>query len=154
MDRFGVFCLLQSVHVALSVVVQPYVTTENITYDVTASLPASPRQIRWAEGAYAFVRRIDCSDVFFTTHRECRRLRRVAKADMNVYVAEPTVEGRLQALMPDKGLSRTGVHDAVMVLDPYPRANFGHLILVFYVELGMSRIRCQVEGGKELGTCR
>ena len=125
----------------------------HVSDNVTETLSATPRQIRWAEGAYEFVRSLDCSDAFFTTRRECRRLMRVAKGDMNVYLAEPTVDGRLQAVLPDKGLSRTGVHDAVTVLDPYPQANFGHLLLVFYVEIGMSRMRCQIEGGTELGRC-
>ena len=113
--------------------------------------PPSPRQIRWADAAHQFVEELDCSEVFFTTERECRNLKRQSKSDMTVHIADPTHQGRLATVLPDGGLSKSGLHDAVVVLDPYPAANYGHLVLVFYVDLHMGDSWCKRQGGKFLG---
>ena len=113
--------------------------------------PPSPRQIRWADAAHQFVEKLDCSEVFFTTERECRNLKRQSKSDMTVHIADPTHQGRLATVLPDGGLSKSGLHDAVVVLDPYPAANYGHLVLVFYVDLHMGGSWCKRQGGKFLG---
>ena len=113
--------------------------------------PPSPRQIRWADAAHQFVEELDCSEVFFTTERECRNLKRQSKSDMTVHIADPTHQGRLATVLPDGGLSKSGLHDAVVVLDPHPAANYGHLVLVFYVDLHMGDSWCKRQGGKFLG---
>ena len=113
--------------------------------------PPSARQIRWADAVHQFVEELDCSEVFFTTERECRILKRQSKSDMTVHIADPTHQGRLATVLPDGGLSKSGLHDAVVVLDPYPAANYGHLVLVFYVDLHMGDSWCKRQGGKFLG---
>ena len=128
---------------------------DNTTFDAAALAitPPSPKQIRWADAAYDFIRSLDCKQVFLTTERECKNLLRVAKEDMNIYLADPTPHGKLQAMLPDGGLRKSGVHDVVLVVDPYPTANFGHLVIVFYIELGTTELWCQTEGGVFLGKC-
>ena len=113
--------------------------------------PPSAQQIRWANAAYGFVEELDCSEVFFTTERECRNLIRQSKSSMTVHIADPKPQGRLATVLPDGGLSKSGLHDAVVVLDPYPAANYGHLVLVFYVDLHMGNSWCRRQGGKFLG---
>ncbi len=113
--------------------------------------PPSPHQIRWADATFEFVRNLDCSKVFFTTEKSCRHLKKQSKSEMTVHIADPDPQSRLAAVLPDGGLSKSGFHDAVVVLDPYPAANYGHLVLVFYVDIHMSESRCQREGGAYLG---
>jgi len=38
--------------------------------------------------------------------------------------------------------SKHNLHDAILVLDPYPFANFGHLIGLFYIDIGVDAISC------------
>ena len=116
--------------------------------------PVTAKQQRWADAAFRYVKTLRCRDVFFTTERQCRYLVRLRSSDVSVYMAESAdVYGRLVTVMPDGGLARTGLHDAVVVLDPYPQANFGHLVLVFYVDLVLSEMVCNSRGGTYLGEC-
>ena len=126
---------------------------DNTTYEPTDDLtmPADAKQIRWAQAAYDFLKNQSCKDAFFTTERECKVVQKKTRADMNVYLAGPSAYGQLRTILPDGGLHKTGAHDAVLVLDPHPEANFGHLVLVFYVELRVTQTWCHVEGGDYLG---
>lgn len=47
-------------------------------------------------------------------------------------------------------------HDAVMVLDPSPGENFGHPVVLFYVDLNVTKKRCSYLDGIYLGesVCR
>ncbi len=108
------------------------------------------RHVRWAEAAYMYIHTLDCREVFFTTEKECRDLQHLSKSDLSIYIADPSPFGRLLAILPDGGLSRAGVHDAFLVVDPYPRANFGHLVLVFYIDMHTNNLWCHREGGKFL----
>jgi len=48
------------------------------------------------------------------------------------------------AVLPDSSNVRgSGEHDLVLALDPYPNANFGHLIGLFYVDLNVEAGGCQ-----------
>ncbi len=129
---------------------------DNTTYEPAEDdvLPVDPKQARWAEAAYRYLSSLDCKDVFFTTDKECRKLLRIPQRQITVHLAGPSPYGPLKAVLPSGGLGRTGSHDAVVVLDPYPHANYGHLVLVFYVELGVSQAWCTVEGGTYLGECQ
>ncbi len=109
------------------------------------------QQIRWANAAFEFVGTLDCSKAYFTTERECRNLKKQSKSHMTVHIANPSAYGRLATLLPDGGLVKTGLHDAVVVLDPYPAANYGHLVLVFYIDLHVSTTWCHRHGGTFLG---
>jgi hypothetical protein len=126
---------------------------DNTTYEPTDDLtmPADAKQIRWAQAAYDFLKNQTCKEAFFTTERECKVVQKKHRSEMNVYLAGPSTYGQLRAILPDGGLHKTGAHDAVVVLDPHPTANFGHLVLVFYVELGITHTWCHVEGGNYLG---
>ena len=111
--------LLLLVHVCAVLCVAPYeppdLPHDNTTYEPGEDItqPPSAKQIRWAGAAFDYIHSLQCSEVFFTTERECRLLVEVAREDMNVYLADPTPFGKLQAVLPDGGLSRTGLHDAV-----------------------------------------
>lgn len=110
---------------------------------------------RWAEAAYNYIQHLDCTDnmdAFFTTKRECKDLVTIPRHSMNVYIASPNVFGtKYRATLPDEPLTRGDSHDAVMAVDPYPRANFGHLVLVFYVDKGINPGDCYHMDGKNLG---
>ncbi|XP_076461822.1 uncharacterized protein LOC143294272 [Babylonia areolata] len=106
------------------------------------------RQHRWATAAYNFVHSLDCQDVFFTTLKECRALVAVPKHVMNVHVALPSPYGKFRTTIPEEsGPLGSGLHDAVLVVDPYPRASFGHLVVVFFVDGGVSSSHCHNMGG-------
>lgn len=72
---------------------------------------------------------------------------------MNVYIASgATVFGyKYKTFLPDEPLSRTESHDAVLVVDPYPLANFGHLVLVFYIDYNVAPNDCYNMEGSNLG---
>jgi hypothetical protein len=60
--------------------------------------------------------------------------------------ASETEEGRekVWAVLPDSNNVRgSGAHDIVLALDPYPNANFGHLIGLFYVDLNVEPAACR-----------
>ena len=126
---------------------------DNTTYEPVddLTLPADAKQIRWALAAYDFLANQTCKEAVFTSEKECRIVQKRARSQMSVYLAGPSHYGRLRAVLPDGGLHKTGAHDAVLVLDPYPEANFGHLLLTFYVELGVTQTWCHLEGGQYLG---
>ncbi len=118
---------------------------------VEDSPPPNPQELRWAEAAYQWVSSLDCKDVFLTTERECRALMRQQRSAVAVHIAAPSPRGRLHAVLPDGGLGRSGAHDAVLVLDPYPAAEYGHLVLVFFVDLHVTENKCQAKQGIFLG---
>ncbi|XP_041365076.1 uncharacterized protein LOC121380359 [Gigantopelta aegis] len=102
---------------------------------------------RWAKSAFQFVHSLNCSSVFFTTARECRKLVSVPQSAMNVHVAPTSVYGKYRTVLPEESLSRSETHEAVVVVDPYPSANFGHLVIVFYVDTDISWHFCRKSGG-------
>ncbi|XP_052235359.1 uncharacterized protein LOC127847478 isoform X4 [Dreissena polymorpha] len=110
---------------------------------------------RWADAAFMYIRRLDCSDAtdaFFTTKRECGNLVTIPREEMNVYLAPPSMFGyKYKTFLPDEPLSRGASHDGVLVIDPYPRANFGHLVLVFHIDTSVSPSDCYDMEGQILG---
>lgn len=111
---------------------------------------------RWADAAYRYITQLDCEDkldAFFTTKRECKELVTIQRHRMNVYLASgATVFGyKYKTFLPDEPLSRTESHDAVLVVDPYPLANFGHLVLVFYIDYNVAPSDCHNMEGSNLG---
>lgn len=42
-------------------------------------------------------------------------------------------------------------HDAVLVLDPSPEENFGHPVVLFYVDMNVTKKRCSHMDGIYLG---
>ena len=145
------FCLGVVIRSATTTTV--HVTNDNTTFEgsIEPGIPATDRQLKWANSAYDFIQTIDCASTHLTGKKECKTLQTVAKAEMNLYVADPTSRGKLEAILPDGGLRKTGRHDAVLVLDPYPRANFGHLVIVFYIDLERDKEHCSMHDGIYLG---
>lgn len=116
---------------------------------------ALTREEKWADAAYKFVSNIDCNDsedAFFTTKRECKDLVLTLRHRMNVYVASPSIFGdRYKAYLPDEPLTRSESHDAVVVVDPFPLANFGHLVVVFYIDMNFNYNDCIQQDGVYIG---
>lgn len=147
-----IFLTLTTAHLCI-VASNISVSTKNTTYRALTDFTWSEagRHLRWAETVFNYLHRIKCPEAFFTTEKECKSLVLIPKSDMNVYIAEPSSSGRYRAVLPDEVLSRSSHHDGVVVLDPYPRANFGHLLLVFYVDIRMHQLVCEREGGQYIG---
>ena len=108
-------------------------------------------QNKYADAVYEFIHHLKCEEAFFTTNRVCKHLTTLKKSEANIYVAGPKHHTRYQAVLPDGGLSKAGSHDVVITLDPYPLTNFGHLVLVFFVDLNIPASICLMEGGQEIG---
>ena len=69
---------------------------------------------------------------------------------MNVYVASAEKQrGRLTAVLPGKIKLVPTSYDAVLVIDPYPQASFGHPVLVFFIEMSSRQSNC---GGNRRST--
>ena len=70
---------------------------------------------------------------FFMSNGNCTRLRTRPRSTMNLYTAS-TDNGKLTAVSPDKIKLVPTSYEAVLALDPYPEAEFGHPVLVFFIE--------------------
>ena len=57
-------------------------------------------------------------------------------------------EGPLRHQQPLPGAT---AHDAVLVLDPSPGENFGHPVVLFYVDVNVTKKRCSHLDGIYLG---
>ena len=122
------------------------------TPDPSGAAGWQSRQHRWAKAAFQFVQGLDCQAVFFTTSRECQALVRVPRHAMNVYLAAPSPYGQFRTSIPEEPLTGPRpLQEAVLVVDPYPRANFGHLLVVFFIDSRVSRGHCRKMGGVYLG---
>lgn len=99
---------------------------------------------KWADMAFRFIRRLDCDDQKLTGSNQCWHLLRVPKSSMNVYVSQAFENRKLQVQIPDGDLMHhsTGHYDGVLAIDPYPKANFGHLVLLFLVENAVHEEDC------------
>lgn len=134
--------------------------------DVDVTDRADSRQVRWATAAYEYVLGVDCGRNAFSTERECSAVQRFDRGRWNVYTADPQLlppsvspsdERRrryLRTVLPDGPLGDLGRHhrvDGVVALDPYPDANFGHLVIVFHVTIAASASWCQRRDGFLIG---
>ena len=105
------------------------------------------------------IRSMDCSSVSFTSELECLTVQNRDPSQMNFYLAaartleSSTSSSRRQYLsvLPDEGLRRNRPHDAVMTVDPFPTANFGHLVVIFTLDLEVSFEDCRSKGGWYIG---
>lgn len=127
---------------------QPSPTTQgtNITPEPDLDLD---RQLTWSRAAFRYISSVSCKRATFTTGKECQRLTKVDLNQTNVYLALPSSRGgKMTPVFPDSGAQRDPErHDGVMAVDPYPEANFGHLVIVFYIDLDLERTECEKEGG-------
>jgi hypothetical protein len=58
---------------------------------------------------------------------------------------------KLEAVLPDGALTKTGAHDAWIVLDPTPHLALGHTLYVFVIDFNTSDVNCIAAGGIPLG---
>lgn len=123
---------------------------------------------RWVDAALRVVRSqtlaANCSDEpwcvqdeqsTLTTEKQLL-LSRPVPSNMNLYVAvaEKHHQHKLDAVLPDGALTKTGAHDAWIVLDPTPHLAFGHTLYVFVVDYNTSDVNCIAAGGIPLGKPR
>jgi hypothetical protein len=80
-----------------------------------------------------------------------REISRLSRTAIRVYAAVAAEGETLTATLPDGPMARAGSHHGVLLLDPFPAARFGHPVLMFFVDLGISERRCTSLGGKRLG---
>jgi len=128
----------------------------DVAVEDNSSKVADPRQVRWATAAHQHVLGVDCQRTpGFTTERECTQVQGIERARWNVYLADPRRRRCLHSVLPDGPLGDLGRHhqrvDGVVALDPYPDANFGHLVLVFHVTIAASASWCQRRDGFLIG---
>lgn len=133
------------------VCVVPYITdnsSENLRLeDGNWSGPRNSRESEWLKGAFNYVRNLKCEDVFFTTEKECRELLTVPQTSYVVLVAPFSGHRTYEAVLPEEVLTRKhNNHQGVLVLDPYPTANFGHLVIVFFIDY-KDKTTCDSENG-------
>jgi hypothetical protein len=115
------------------------------------------------------------SPSFAATVRECQDVQKVPRGQVNVYIADPNSRGRLMTVLPDGPVETVALtmateasslssslaaaaaaavsvlHDGVVAIDPYPEANFGHLVIVFHVTSGASKAWCDRRDGVLIG---
>ncbi|XP_062974406.1 uncharacterized protein LOC134393305 [Elgaria multicarinata webbii] len=135
------------------------------------------RVARWAAAALRHVAAAQCPERGGLLPRpQCQRLARLSQGPgPAVYVSEPSRPGhKVRALLPDGWGERPGAapvapgrnqsggpqrpasapsgQDAILVLDPSPGANFGHPLLLFYVDFHVSPRRCRSRDRLYLGS--
>ncbi|CAG2197689.1 unnamed protein product [Mytilus edulis] len=138
------------------VCVVPYITdnsSENLRLDDgNWSGPRDSRESEWVKGAFNYVQNLKCEDVFFTTEKECLALLTVTQSSYVVHVAPFSGHRTYETVLPEEVLTRKdNNHQGVLVLDPYPTANFGHLVIVFFIDYKDKRT-CDSENGIYLDT--
>lgn len=151
---YSIFLGILNVYSAVGVV--PYITdnsSENLSIEGgNWSGPRNSRESEWVKGAFNYVRNLKCEDVFFTTEKECQDLLTIPQSSIVVYVAPYSGHRTYEAVLPDETLTRKdNNHQGVLVLDPYPTANFGHLVIVFFID-NKDQTTCDSENGIFLGT--
>ncbi|XP_037344026.2 uncharacterized protein si:ch211-67e16.11 [Pungitius pungitius] len=109
---------------------------------------------------------------------ECRRLAHLPLSAVAVYASEPRAAAgnadKVVAILPDssggslsskprgggfgggphrpqQSVPGAAAHDAVLVLDPSPGENFGHPVVLFYVDVNVTKKRCSHLDGIYLG---
>ncbi|CAM1307787.1 Uncharacterised protein g4688 [Pycnogonum litorale] len=98
----------------------------------------------WSDAAFRYVNRLNCEVQTIMATEECWKLLRISKHQMTVYIAEKSSSTgvKLIAQLPDGQLGNK-LHDNLLAIDPYPDANFGHLVIVFFVDDAISKYDCE-----------
>lgn len=78
---------------------------------------------------------------FFISNGNCTELRSRPRSAMNLYTASAQ-NAKLIAVSPDKIKLVPTSYEAVLVIDPYPEASFGHPVLVFFTEISSTLTDC------------
>ena len=98
--------------------------------------------------------------VAFLQRNPCRGLSRGSQCDpssfpyldtqrVRLYTAQGHKMSKLRIVLPERKRRRITAHshrndtyDALFVLDPYPEANFGHVVFIFLVDFDVNRSAC------------
>ena len=152
-NLYSILLGIFNVYSVVSVV--PYITdngSENLRLEKGNWVgPENVREGEWVKRAFNYVRTLNCDDVFFTTEKECRELLTVPQSSYVIHVAPFSGHKTYEAVLPDEVLTRKdNNHQGVLVLDPYPTANFGHLVIVFFVDYSEKK-KCDHKSGIYLG---
>ncbi|CAN9498587.1 unnamed protein product [Ophioblennius macclurei] len=110
-----------------------------------------------------------CLRLASLSESECRRVTHLPNSAVTVYVSEPrgvtAATDKVVAILPESpggistlregfgppGSTPATAHDAVLVLDPSPGENFGHPVVLFYVDMNVTKRRCSHLDGIYLG---
>ncbi|XP_045601459.1 uncharacterized protein [Procambarus clarkii] len=117
-------------------------------------VPMNERTSRWAAAAYDLLQSLSCEAPSWTTEKACLEVQLVPRGLMRVWATQAGPR-QYVARLPDGSLQRSGRHDGVLMLDPYPSASWGHLVLVIFVSSNTSLAQCSSNGGYwvEPGDC-
>ncbi|CAL8265722.1 unnamed protein product [Lota lota] len=122
---------------------------------------------RWVRTAVQYLKLQRCRRaVSFPAEGLCRRLAQLQLFTAAVYVSEPATHlaapDKVVALLPDSsdplgvgghrlGPGATEGHDAVLLVDPSPGENFGHPVVLFYVDVNVTKKLCSLMDGLYFG---
>lgn len=124
-----------------------------VTQEEEDNTPLDEQSTQWARVAYDFLQSMSCKNQAWTTEEACQDAKLVPRRLMRVWA---TRAGRKYvARFPDGSLQRSGPHDGVLLLDPYPSASWGHLALVIFVRRNTTFNACADQKGywKQPGDC-
>ncbi|KAF0312945.1 hypothetical protein FJT64_001693 [Amphibalanus amphitrite] len=113
--------------------------------------PAELEHQRWAAAAFQLTISLNCSAGVLTSPARCELLQLVERRRSVVYLAERPAGASLVTVLPDGQLSAPADADAVLVIDPFPEAAWGHLVSVFTVQRHHVGPKCGPFGGIKLG---
>lgn len=106
--------------------------------------PADPWNIRVSK-AWGLLVSSPCKRLQYGDN--CTEMKSRRRNQMNVYTADKEPNGKtLTTVLVEKVKGGFKNSDAVMVVDPYPDAHFGHTIIVFLIEFVESPRRCSRKG--------
>ncbi|XP_043227581.1 uncharacterized protein LOC122384327 [Amphibalanus amphitrite] len=114
--------------------------------------PAELEHQRWAAAAFQLTISLNCSAGVLTSPARCELLQLVERRRSVVYLAERPAGASLVTVLPDGQLSAPADADAVLVIDPFPEAAWGHLVSVFTVQRHHVGPKCGPFGGIKLET--
>lgn len=116
--------------------------------------PMNARTAKWAATVYDFLQSLPCEAASWTTEAACRDAQLVPRSLTRVWATQAGRQ-RYVARLPDGSLQRSGRHDGVLMLDPYPAASWGHLVFIAFVSSNITLTQCTENKGHwmEPGEC-
>lgn len=123
---------------------------ENLTIFASEKYPSLSK---WTSHAYEYLNKFSCHEILFMTRTNCQRMQSRSSESMALYVAEPR-DSKYKVSRMDGSDFKYAIHDAVLVIDPFPEKKSNHLVMVFFIDLNVDRIHCEFRNGQYLGECR
>jgi hypothetical protein len=154
------FAIMENGGVVVKRGVNPYSSSNSADFDSSSFTPK--RIQKWITTGLAFFKRNRCvKSGLGSNEEECEMFNEKLsnQSEIGVYLgydrltnvendAKFTRRRKVVGILPDSHTRRNGdLHDAVLVLDPNPNANFGHALGMFYVDLGIDAKDCN-DGGE------